>query len=73
MLIQDNHLFVWLLQLQFRPQNVGQATRIGGVSPADITALMLHLSILHRRAQKREMENGANSSHIEGERIEKVG
>jgi len=37
---------------KFRPQNLGQATRIGGVSPADITALVLHLSILQRRSEK---------------------
>ena len=29
---------------QIRPLNLGQASRISGVSPADIAALMIHLS-----------------------------
>ena len=31
---------------QIRPANLGQASRISGVSPADITALMIHLGNL---------------------------
>ena len=35
---------------QIRPRNLGQASRISGVSPADIAALMIHLE---RAAQER--------------------
>ena len=45
---------------KFRPLNLGQATRIGGVSPADITALMLHLSTLHRRSEKTQSARPAS-------------
>ena len=31
-----------------RPQNLGQAGRISGVSPADVAALMIHLERLER-------------------------
>ena len=33
---------------QIRPQNLGQAGRISGVSPADVAALMIHLERLER-------------------------
>lgn len=34
---------------QIRPENVGQASRISGVSPADISVLLVYLSGMHRR------------------------
>ena len=34
---------------QFKPISVGQASRISGVSPADINVLLIHLEKLRRR------------------------
>ena len=34
---------------QIRPENVGQASRISGVSPADISVLLVYLSGMYRR------------------------
>ena len=33
---------------KFRPTNIGQASRIGGVNPADISVLIIYLDSLHR-------------------------
>ena len=33
----------------FKPLNIGQASRISGVSPADISVLMVHLEQLGRK------------------------
>ena len=33
---------------QFRPANIGQASRIGGVNPADVSVLLIYLDTLNR-------------------------
>jgi tRNA uridine 5-carboxymethylaminomethyl modification enzyme len=55
---------------KFRPVDIGQASRLGGVNPADISALLLHLEVQKRRAAAAEKSAGASvvaSSDEEGE------
>jgi tRNA uridine 5-carboxymethylaminomethyl modification enzyme len=44
--------------MQIRPQNIGQASRVGGVNPADVTALLIFLEVRRRKteAAKRQGE-----------------
>lgn len=39
---------------EIKPQNLGQASRVSGVSPADISVLMVHLEQM-RRTRKKDM------------------
>jgi tRNA uridine 5-carboxymethylaminomethyl modification enzyme len=34
-----------------RPRDIGQASRIGGVNPADVSALLVHLEVAKRRSE----------------------
>lgn len=57
---------------KFRPADIGQASRIGGVNPADISALLLHLEVQKRRAAAAERAAGNTScvsSDEEGEAV----
>lgn len=55
---------------QFQPATIGQATRIGGVSPADVTALLLHLELEARQRRRAEQaaEGGADGAEAGGRR-----
>lgn len=39
---------------KIRPENIGQASRVGGVNPSDITALLVHLETRRRKSGKGE-------------------
>jgi hypothetical protein len=36
-----------------RPKDIGQASRIGGVNPADLSALLVHLEVQRRKVEGR--------------------
>ena len=48
--------------VQVQPRDVGQASRIGGVNPADISNLLIHLEVLRRRSSVRSNSTPCSSS-----------
>lgn len=42
----------------YKPMNIGQASRISGVSPADISVLLVHLEQLKYQREREKAENG---------------
>ena len=46
---------------RIRPKNIGQASMIGGVSPADITALLIYLEVRRRKEQKSRLSTAIAS------------
>ncbi|KAF5745108.1 mitochondrial translation optimization protein 1 [Tripterygium wilfordii] len=48
-----------------RPQTIGQASRVGGVNPADITALLIILEANRRKAQEKKRHQMMTSPEID--------
>ncbi|KAA8531248.1 hypothetical protein F0562_005957 [Nyssa sinensis] len=49
-----------------KPQTIGQASRVGGVSPADITALLIILEANRRKAQEQRRHQMLTSIMVDG-------
>ena len=47
-----------------RPRDIGQASRIGGVNPADVSALLVHLEVAKRRAEAASVKGVAESGEL---------
>ena len=39
-----------------QPENIGQASRISGVNPADISALLIYLEVWQNKHQAKEVQ-----------------
>jgi tRNA modifying enzyme MnmG/GidA C-terminal domain len=54
---------------KIRPSTIGQASRLGGVDPADISALMIHLEVQRRQAAAAKAQvGGPRARHNHGNR-----
>ena len=50
---------------KFRPKTLGQASRIGGVNPSDIQALMFHIELKKRvERDERKKRERADVSRV---------
>ena len=45
---------------KFRPEDLAQASRIGGVNPADISALCIYLEVVRRQETQAEAQAAAS-------------
>lgn len=50
-----------------KPQTIGQASRVGGVSPADVTALLIILESNRRKAQEQKRHQMLTSVRIDAD------
>ncbi|XXG39385.1 hypothetical protein AAC387_Pa01g0356 [Persea americana] len=50
-----------------RPQTIGQASRVGGVSPADITALLIWLEANRRKQQEKKRHELVSSVMVDAD------
>lgn len=53
-----------------RPRDIGQASRIGGVNPADVSALLVHLEIQKRRAAAAASQSSQDGEQHKAEQKE---
>jgi len=56
-----------LAAAQFQPTTIGQASRMGGVSPADVTSLILHLELDKRQRAAASRASVARRAEAEAE------
>ncbi|GAX75540.1 hypothetical protein CEUSTIGMA_g2983.t1 [Chlamydomonas eustigma] len=58
---------------KIQPKDIGQASRIGGVNPADISALLVHLEVHKRRSEAKNNGNISAISRTSDRGLQEVG